>query len=191
MNWTTDSSKPMPNSTIGSASSERSQLVCGRSRRRLQIQHIRLIWRRPLKNVHLGPLGPIIVLPALGVLLGTMFFSLFTSSTNVMLGFGVLTGLAVFILAVNFFALPADAKIQSQSDFLSAAIAGTQSQLSQLEPLVSRQKEMRETLHREYQAMVAQFKTRRNSLFLMDWRTLRGIPFELFYETYLCNLIFA
>jgi hypothetical protein len=164
-----------------------------RQARRLQrsIHYFKMVarFRSSLNHFAFGAITPIIIGTLVGVLLGVMLAGSFY--VDWMFAGGSVVGLLFLILSIHLFSIPAD-------ELLSRYLSRRTTRLLELEtasalnqPLLTQSKSVLDKVRREYDSLVADFQSRRNSLLSIDWSALRSIQFESFLRDVFENLGFA
>jgi HJR/Mrr/RecB family endonuclease len=133
-----------------------------------------------VEHIALGPIGPVIIIPAVGILIGSILSGAIFTSDRATFRIGIVTGAIALAISINLFVIPSKQYVQSRIADLAKKMTDTEAHRSDFEPLLAKYKAERDNAKREYNALLAGFQSNKNLLLSMDWRTLRGVPFELF-----------
>jgi HJR/Mrr/RecB family endonuclease len=133
--------------------------------------------RALFENVALGRLGPIAITTCLGVLVGVILSSVVSSF---ILAGGLIGGSLFFLAAMHVLIFPADDFVRDRVRSDSEEAGALELQLVGDERAYEHAKFQADQARQEFDSLLEKFRSRRNMLLSMDWRMLRGIPFELF-----------
>ncbi len=114
----------------------------------------------------------------LGVLLGVIAFDVL-SLGPILIG-GVVGFLIMLLAAVHIFVSPTDGSIRASIQSSETTIRDLQTALAHDEAAFQLANTNLQNARADLKNLLAKFQSRRNVLLSMDWRTLRGIPFEFF-----------
>jgi hypothetical protein len=154
-----------------------------------------LTWARAkVRHVAVAPLGPILVVTFVGILFGVVFLELISNISGAMFIGGLSGGLIALLISLHVFLIPSDSAVALETSAKQAKLVTLQTDLTRDEPAFVDAGAKLNAIKHQYELLLAEFKSARNHFLSIEWRSLRGKPFEVFlkdvfeYLGYRCKL---
>jgi len=157
---------------------------------RRRIWHDRLLQRARgmFRDFAWGRIAPVMVITALGLLLGIVVVGMFPVSTGVVFAGGLLVAGLALLGALHLFLMPHDEVLVERIVASMQEQVRLEVEIPQSEVELAAAKQSLDAATEQHRELVKRFESRRNQMLLFDWRTLRGGPFEKFLRAIFVEL---
>jgi hypothetical protein len=142
-----------------------------------------LAWARgKFENFALGAFGPTLIMIVAGIFIGVVMLDLISGIPGAMFIGALSGGVIAGLFAVHVFLIPSNSTIAFESTAKNTELIRLQTDLARDEPAFVDAGAKLNALRHQYDALLAEFKTARNHFLSVEWRSMRGKPFEVFLK---------
>jgi hypothetical protein len=142
-----------------------------------------LAWARGIfENFALGAIGPTLIMIVAGIFIGVVVLDLISSIPGAMIIGALSGGVIAGLFAVHVFLIPSNSTIAFESTAKNSELVKLQTDLARDEPVFVDAGAKLNALRHQYDTLLTEFKTARNHFLSVEWRSMRGKPFEVFLK---------